>query len=72
MTNLMCSRICAGFKYFGTEIGIDCYCGNRIEERTPSAKANEWDCSVKCPGNNRGRKEVCGGDWSISIWEKTG
>ncbi|KAK4194413.1 WSC domain-containing protein [Triangularia verruculosa] len=71
MTNLLCSRICSGFKYFGTEIGIDCYCGNRIEERAVSPKANEWDCSVKCPGNNRGRKEVCGGDWSISIWEKT-
>ncbi|KAK4180743.1 WSC domain-containing protein [Triangularia setosa] len=71
MTNVMCSRICTGFKYFGTEIGIDCYCGNSIAGGAVNPKANEWDCSVKCPGNNRGRKEICGGDWSISIWERT-
>lgn len=72
MMNFMCFCICVGFKYFGIEIGIDCYCGNRIEECIFSVKVNEWDCSVKCLGNNRGRKEVCGGDWLISIWEKIG
>lgn len=34
LTNEKCATACAGFKYFGTEYGRECYCGNTLSDES--------------------------------------
>ncbi|KAK3989958.1 hypothetical protein QBC44DRAFT_326410 [Cladorrhinum sp. PSN332] len=68
LTNQGCAGFCVGNKYFGTEAGTSCYCGQTIPVR--AVKANEWNCNTQCEGRKGSKAEVCGGAFYISIWER--
>ncbi|KAK0382968.1 hypothetical protein NLU13_8884 [Sarocladium strictum] len=50
MTLNSCATFCAGFTYFGTEYGRECWCGNTLGNGSVKA-TNQLDCSFKCAGN---------------------
>lgn len=64
ITNEYCAWMCheKGMAFFGTEAGIECYCGNTI--RADAQKASAVQCSTICNGDPN---ESCGGDWRILI-----
>ncbi|KAK0670979.1 WSC domain-containing protein [Cercophora samala] len=71
MTNQACADYCGDkTKYFGTEAGQQCYCGNLIAER--AIKANEWNCNVQCEGRRGRLQEICGGNFFVGVWERVG
>lgn len=63
MTLEKCAAACDGFKYFGTEYGQECYCGNSFG--TGSQVADAGDCSMTCAGNS---KEFCGAGNRLSVY----
>ncbi|KAK6066430.1 WSC domain-containing protein [Seiridium cupressi] len=58
-----CAETCQGFKYFGTEYGGECYCGDRFGEGSKETDAGE--CSMTCGGN---AKEFCGAGDRLSVY----
>jgi hypothetical protein len=66
MTNAVCSSLCNGYQYFGTEYETECYCGNELA--AASVSVQEADCWLKCSGNT---KETCGGTSRISLYKAT-
>lgn len=67
MTNAQCAVFCGRFKYFGTEFGSQCYCG---EELTRTKAVPPWHCADHCSGSEAGA-ENCGGFFYLSLWRKT-
>ncbi|KAF2119334.1 hypothetical protein BDV96DRAFT_343140 [Lophiotrema nucula] len=65
MTVEKCGAFCNGAKYFGTEYGGECYCGD--EFANPTTLVDETECSFMCSGN---KLEYCGGANRVSLWEK--
>jgi hypothetical protein len=65
MTNEYCSQRCSGFKYFGTEYGQECYCGDSFN--TGSTVTSDSDCSFKCPGD---ATEFCGAGNRLTVYER--
>ncbi|EKD12599.1 copper radical oxidase [Drepanopeziza brunnea f. sp. 'multigermtubi' MB_m1] len=63
MTLESCASDCAGYTYFGTEYGRECYCGNAFG--TGSAIAPAADCSFSCRGNSA---EKCGAGNRLSVY----
>ncbi|KAK4458125.1 WSC domain-containing protein, partial [Cladorrhinum samala] len=73
MTNQVCAGACtekANYKYFGTESGDQCYCGDSLPEGVADLKANEWNCGMGCAGSQAKKQEICGGDYFVGIWER--
>lgn len=68
VTNTKCITYCQkkGWKLAGTEHGGECYCGNEL---TGSQIIAESSCSMPCEGD---QKEICGGDWSLSVYSADG
>lgn len=70
MTLEYCASYCSGgaspYKYFGTEYGRECYCGNALAI-TSNATANT-DCSMVCAGNIY---EYCGAGNRLSTYQLT-
>ncbi|KAI1827931.1 heme peroxidase [Xylaria intraflava] len=62
----VCAAFCSGFKYFGTEYGDECYCGNAFSEGSVAAASS--DCSMACSGN---AKELCGAGNRLSVYALT-
>ncbi|KAG0645262.1 WSC domain-containing [Hyphodiscus hymeniophilus] len=65
MTLESCASDCAGYTYFGTEYGRECYCGNSFS--AGSTVAPKSDCSSTCGGNS---KEICGAGNRLSVYKK--
>jgi hypothetical protein len=63
MTLELCASNCAGFTYFGTEYGRECYCGNFVDSR--SNTTDDTDCGVVCGGD---QTEYCGGSNRIEMY----
>ncbi|KAL5614718.1 hypothetical protein BROUX41_004813 [Berkeleyomyces rouxiae] len=63
MTLESCAAFCDGYKYFGTEYGSECYCGNSFS--TGSTATNADDCSMTCSGN---QYEYCGAGNRLSVY----
>ncbi|KAH8200280.1 hypothetical protein TruAng_005553 [Truncatella angustata] len=61
-----CAESCTGFKYFGTEYGRECYCGNSFSGGSTETVAEE--CSMTCSGNP---KEFCGAGDRLSVYSST-
>ena len=66
MTVEECATFCAGYTYFGTEYGTECYCGNSFAN--PTSAAAESDCSFLCPGNSN---EFCGAGNRLTMYSKS-
>ncbi|KAM7204344.1 putative fungistatic metabolite [Rhypophila sp. PSN 637] len=49
MTLQSCATFCSGYKYFGTEYGSECYCGNVLHSTSTNVTLAE--CSMPCSGN---------------------
>ncbi|PVH81496.1 copper radical oxidase [Cadophora sp. DSE1049] len=67
MTIEMCAASCAGYTYFGTEYGRECYCGNSFG--TGSTVAPTTDCSFTCAGN---AYEYCGAGNRLTVYVLNG
>lgn len=65
MTSSKCSRICQGHRYYGTEIGKECFCGNTVNGNP--ARVSSAGCMTACGGNP---KEQCGGSLKVNIFTK--
>ena len=52
---------CQGFLYAGTEVGVECYCGDRYDTLGVS-----HDCHPPCRGNS---EQQCGGGWALSVYQ---
>lgn len=63
MTLESCAAFCSNFKYFGTEYGQECYCGNTLS--SSSAAAPLADCSMTCSGNPL---EYCGAGNRLELY----
>ncbi|ROV94426.1 hypothetical protein VSDG_05914 [Cytospora chrysosperma] len=62
-----CAAACAGYTYFGTEYGNECYCGNTINVESGSGisgKLQTSGCTVLCAAS---ANEYCGGSARLSI-----
>jgi len=59
----LCGAKCkiAGFRYFGMQVGKQCFCGNYYG-KYGMAK----NCNVKCAGN---KNQKCGGGWANSVYQ---
>jgi len=55
-----------GYKYFGMQVGTQCFCGNKFGRY---GKSN--NCKSTCKGN-KGEKNKCGGGWANSVYEIKG
>ncbi|KAN0000369.1 hypothetical protein ACTFIZ_000802 [Dictyostelium cf. discoideum] len=66
MTNDKCESYCTknGYKYAGTELGTQCYCGNSYGHYGKAHK--ESDCNFKCGGD---KSKTCGGNDKISVYK---
>ncbi|KAL2075302.1 hypothetical protein VTL71DRAFT_245 [Oculimacula yallundae] len=66
MTLEMCASNCAGWKYWGVEYGVECYCGNEFQ--VGSVRVNNAECSFTCPGDGG---EFCGAGNRLSSYGLT-
>ncbi|TFK36071.1 glycosyl hydrolase family 71-domain-containing protein [Crucibulum laeve] len=56
-----------GYKYAGTEYGIECFCSNSITAGVTATSSSE--CNMPCAGK---ASDICGGGNRISIYSSTG
>jgi len=63
MTVEMCATFCQGHSYFGTEYGVECYCGDAFAN--PTDLVPESDCLFTCGGNSA---ELCGAGNRLSLY----
>ncbi|KAI0205412.1 heme peroxidase [Astrocystis sublimbata] len=66
MTLEKCAATCKGFKYFGTEYGTECYCGNDFAKGSVVVASNQ--CNMECGGN---AKQFCGAGNRLSVYQLT-
>ncbi|KAH8887407.1 heme peroxidase [Thozetella sp. PMI_491] len=63
MTLEVCASFCDGYKYFGTEYGRECYCGDTLAASSTTAALG--DCSMTCAGN---AFEYCGAGNRLELY----
>jgi hypothetical protein len=66
MTVAECFASCAGYSYFGTEYGIEYWCGNT---QPSDSKNPEADCNIPCIGDD---SQVCGAGYRLSVYLVSG
>lgn len=66
MTLAGCGAFCfgSGFKYYGTEYGSECWCGDAVHANATAVPVE--GCGMKCSG---AAGEVCGGARLMSVFE---
>ena len=64
MTLDKCATFCEGYKYFGAEWSIQCFCGN--EMLASAALVNDSNCDMLCGGNI---EELCGAGDLLSVYQ---
>ncbi|KAL6868806.1 hypothetical protein ACO1O0_000126 [Amphichorda felina] len=66
MTIEKCGKYCIGkgYKTFGAQNAIECWCGSKLD--AGSKKAPEAECKSSCPGNT---KQKCGGSKRLSVYQ---
>ncbi|KAG9023244.1 hypothetical protein FS837_005893 [Tulasnella sp. UAMH 9824] len=63
MTPALCAANCAGYTYFGTEYGNECYCGNALTNNVPTPVS---ECDFNCAGD---ASQKCGGGWRLTLYQ---
>lgn len=66
MTVEACKALCIddlGYRYFGVEWGVECYCGNRRDET--SMLVEDYQCGMPCAGD---ANQICGDDQRLSLY----
>jgi hypothetical protein len=63
MTLESCAADCAGYTYFGTEYGRECYCGDYFNAGSVPAPAGE--CDFMCAGDSM---EYCGAGLRLTVY----
>ncbi|KAK0750306.1 WSC domain-containing protein, partial [Schizothecium vesticola] len=58
-----CATFCAGYTYFGTENGNECFCGNTLH--VSAVKKSETNCQKTCSGN---ASLICGDASRLSLY----
>ncbi|XP_078319868.1 uncharacterized protein LOC144621092 [Crassostrea virginica] len=58
-----CQVFCTGYRYFGVEYGIKCFCGNTLRQPVTTSSA----CTMSCQGNDL---LTCGGYNAIDIYQR--
>ena len=68
MTSELCTSTCGskGFSLAGVEFGIECYCGNSIENGLGQQLDAGRACYMTCAGNG---SEHCGGTWTLTFFQ---
>ncbi|KAK1594865.1 WSC domain-containing protein [Colletotrichum navitas] len=64
MTLEYCASFCSDYKYFGTEYGSECYCGDF--RAASSSEAPLADCAMTCSGN---QYEYCGAGNRLTLYQ---
>ncbi|KAL0943409.1 WSC domain-containing protein [Colletotrichum truncatum] len=64
MTLESCGGFCEGLKYFGTEYGRECWCGDALG--TGSVEAPLTDCSFPCAGDST---QKCGAGNRLQVYQ---
>ncbi|KAK1989374.1 WSC domain-containing protein [Colletotrichum cereale] len=64
MTLEYCASYCSDYKYFGTEYGSECYCGNFLA--ASSSEAPLADCAMTCSGDHF---EYCGAGNRLTLYQ---
>ncbi|KAI7324666.1 WSC-domain-containing protein [Hortaea werneckii] len=59
-----CASYCSGYKYFGTEYGSECYCGNTLG--TGASVTLSGDCSMTCADN---ATQFCGAGNRLTVYQ---
>jgi hypothetical protein len=62
MTAAKCAVNCAGYEYFGTQWGRECYCGSVA----PTVSASSSECSMPCAGDGN---ELCGAGMRLNVYK---
>jgi iron transport multicopper oxidase len=65
VTNDSCAKACAGYSYYGTEYGQECYCGYDLNAGSAPATSG---CSKPCSGDNQ---QICGGANRLNLYKST-
>ncbi|KAK7751400.1 hypothetical protein SLS62_006656 [Diatrype stigma] len=65
MTGARCAQNCAGYRYFGTEYGQECYCGDAAP--ASATRVSDSECSLPCAGND---DELCGAGQRLTVYER--
>ncbi|GJN85986.1 wsc domain-containing protein [Purpureocillium lilacinum] len=65
MTNAKCADFCKAYKFFGTEYGRECYCGNKLD--VSSKEAPQKECGMLCGGS---AQQFCGAANRLSVYTK--
>ncbi|KAK7956344.1 uncharacterized protein PG986_005566 [Apiospora aurea] len=60
-----CAAFCSGFKYFGTEYGRECYCGDALSTGSTMDGIDQSDCKMGCAANST---QLCGAGNRLSIY----
>ena len=63
MTPAVCAANCAGYAYFGTQWGRECYCGNVAPAEAAA------DCNMPCVGDTT---QMCGASMRLSVYGPAG
>lgn len=63
----LCAQGCQGYKYFGSEFGGECYCGNTLGAGSALVEGDRTvnGCNMICNGN---QSEYCGGGNRLEMY----
>ncbi|CAN0208124.1 unnamed protein product, partial [Laminaria digitata] len=59
-----CAKKCKGDKFFATQYGRQCWCGD--SKTTDFDKHGKAECNQTCSGKDG---EICGGKWAMSVYQ---
>ncbi|CAN0108876.1 unnamed protein product, partial [Sphacelaria rigidula] len=57
-----CFEFCAGAPFFGTEFGVECFCGTEVDDPEVLPPG---ECDLPCAG---APTEICGGRDAITVY----
>lgn len=59
-----CALECEGYTFFGTQYGIECWCGGTDTDHVQHGESET--CNMECSGDP---SQICGGEWSMNVYK---